>query len=100
MADPDVSARMRRDWNARAREDAGYYVAFGRRDQDDEGFFATGEEVLKGLEWELRRVPPAKMTGWRALEIGCGPGRLLRPISAYFAEIHGACVSDEKIALA
>src|SRR5712691_11132287 len=100
MADPDVSARMRRDWNARAREDAGYYVAFGRRDQDDAGFFATGAEVIKGLEWELRRVPAAQRANWRALEIGCGPGRLMRPMSAHFAEIHGVDVSDEMIALA
>ena len=100
MADPDVSSRMRRDWNARAREDAGYYVAFGRRDQDDEGFFATAAEVIKGLEWELRRVPQAQRANWRALEIGCGPGRLMRPMSAHFAELHGVDVSDDMIALA
>ena len=28
MAGEDVAARMREDWNARAREDAGYYGAF------------------------------------------------------------------------
>jgi len=100
MADPDVSLRMRRDWNARAREDAGYYVAFGRRDQDDEGFFATGAEVIKGLEWELRRVPAAQRSHWRALEIGCGPGRLMRPMSSHFAQIYGVDVSDEMIELA
>jgi SAM-dependent methyltransferase len=100
MPDPDVSARMRRDWNARAREDAGYYVAFGRRDQDDAGFFATGAEVIKGLEWELRRAPKEQRANWRALEIGCGPGRLMRPMSAHFAEIHGVDVSDEMIGLA
>ena len=32
-----------------------FYVAFGRREQDDEEFFATAEEVVHGLEWELRR---------------------------------------------
>ena len=37
MADSEISARMREDWNSRAREDAGYYVAFGRRDQDEAG---------------------------------------------------------------
>jgi ubiquinone/menaquinone biosynthesis C-methylase UbiE len=91
---------MRDDWNARAREDAGYYVAFGRRDQDDAGFFATATEVINGLEWELRRVPLAQRIGWRALEIGCGPGRLMRPMSRHFVEIHGVDVSDEMIALA
>jgi SAM-dependent methyltransferase len=100
MADSEVSAKMRDDWNARAREDAGYYVAFGRRDSDDAAFFATATEVINGLEWELGRVPIEKRGDWRALEIGCGPGRLMRPMSRHFVEIHGVDVSDEMVALA
>ena len=100
MADAEVSSRMREEWNARAREDAGYYVAFGRRDSDDAQFFATATEVITGLEWELRRVPLAQRGDWRALEIGCGPGRLMRPMSRHFVEIHGVDVSDEMITLA
>src|SRR5712692_6195822 len=100
MADSEVSSRMREDWNARAREDAGYYVAFGRRDQEDAEFFATATEVINGLEWELRRVPLAQRGNWRALEIGCGPGRLMRPMSRHFVGIEGVDVSDEMIALA
>jgi len=97
MADSDISSRMREDWNARAREDAGYYVAFGRRDQDDAEFFATATQVVNNLEKELKRVPAKQRTGWKALEIGCGPGRLIRPMSRHFAEIHGIDVSDEMI---
>ncbi len=100
MLDPEVSSWMREDWNARAREDAGYFVAFGRRDSDDAEFFATATEVINGLEWELRRVPLRQRSGWRALEIGCGPGRLMRSMSRHFVEIHGVDVSDEMIALA
>ena len=37
----EVSERMRADWNDRALEDAHYYVAFGGRNQDEEGFLAT-----------------------------------------------------------
>src|SRR6202790_1816991 len=96
----DVSARMRDDWNARAREDAGYYVAFGRRQQSDADFLATATEVINILESELRRVPLPQRSTWKALEIGCGPGRLMRPMSRHFAEIHGVDVSDEMIALA
>ena len=100
MPDPEVSARMREDWNARAREDAGYYVAFGRRDQGDAEFFATATAVVNNLELELRRVPLTERGGWRALEIGCGPGRLMRPMSRHFIQIDGVDVSDEMIALA
>jgi ubiquinone/menaquinone biosynthesis C-methylase UbiE len=96
-----VAEQMRREWNDRAREDAHYYVAFGGRDQEEEGFLATGREVIGAVEWELKRFPPAaNRRAWRALEIGCGPGRLMKPLSRDFGEIHGVDVSDEMIRLA
>jgi SAM-dependent methyltransferase len=92
---------MRADWNKRAREDANYYVAFGRRDQDDSEFFSTADDVVRDLEGELKRLPAEKSSAKRrALEIGCGPGRLMRPMSRHFGEIHGVDVSDEMIAQA
>ncbi len=94
----EVNQRMQQDWNARAQEDAHFYVAFGRRGQDDAEFFETAREVVKGLEWEMRRLPKAiRPRARRALEIGCGPGRLMKPMSRYFGEIHGVDVSDEMI---
>src|SRR5437588_5150478 len=96
MQDLEVLDRMRADWNERAGEDAYYYVAFGRREQDDEEFFSTAQDIVKGLVWDLKRVRGRDA----ALEIGCGPGRLMRPLSRYFTEIHGVDVSDEMIKLA
>ena len=93
MHDRETVEQMRSEWNQRAREDANYYVAFGRREQDDEEFFATGADVVRALEAELKRLTRRK----RALEIGCGPGRLLRPMSGHFDEIHGIDVADEMI---
>jgi SAM-dependent methyltransferase len=93
----NVVEQMRADWNARAAEDANYYVAFGRRDQDEEGFDATGEEIVHGLKWEMRRLPEGNPRARRALEIGCGPGRLLKPMSAFFGEIHGVDISDQMV---
>ena len=91
---------MRADWNARAQEDAYYYVAFGRRSQADDEFDSTAEEVVAGLLHELKRIPTSHPRSRRALEIGCGPGRLLKPMSAYFGEIHGVDVSDAMVARA
>jgi SAM-dependent methyltransferase len=88
---------MRADWNERAREDAHYYVAFGRRDQEDNEFLSTATDVIRDLEGELKRF---RSKPERALEIGCGPGRLMRPMSRHFAEIHGVDISDEMIAQA
>jgi ubiquinone/menaquinone biosynthesis C-methylase UbiE len=85
---------MRADWNERAREDAHYYVAFGRRDQDDSEFLSTAADVIRDLEGELKRFSAKPL---RALEIGCGPGRLMRPMSRHFEEIHGVDISDEMV---
>jgi SAM-dependent methyltransferase len=101
MEDAEVLDRMRADWNDRAREDARYYVAFGRRGQQDEEFFASASDVVRLLEEELKRlprqIPPERR---KALEVGCGPGRLMRPMSRNFGEIHGVDVSDEMVRLA
>jgi SAM-dependent methyltransferase len=95
-----VSDRMRADWNARAREDAYYYVAFGGRGQGEEQFDATVADVLPCLEVELKRFPKsANRRALRALEIGCGPGRLMKPLSCHFGEIHGVDVSEEMVRL-
>lgn len=93
--------QMRSDWNARALEDVRYYVAFGRRGQPDEEFFASATDVVRELEEDLKRLPKeVSPAARRGLEVGCGPGRLLRPMSRNFGEIHGVDVSDEMIRLA
>jgi ubiquinone/menaquinone biosynthesis C-methylase UbiE len=99
--DPNISDRMRADWNQRAREDAYYYVAFGRRDQNEEEFHETAAEVVASVEWEMKHLGPVQNPrALRALEIGCGPGRLMKPLSRNFGEIQGVDVSDEMIGLA
>src|SRR5579864_131881 len=101
MSEPELLDRMRSDWNARAREDVRYYVACGRRGQRDEEFFASASDIVHGLEEELKRLPRDRSPqSRRGLEVGCGPGRLLRPMSRNFGEIHGVDVSDEMIRLA
>ena len=96
MHDPETLERMRSDWNQRAGEDANYYVAFGRREQEDEEFFASGAAVVRALDCELPRLRARHA----ALEIGCGPGRLMLPMSRRFDEVHGVDVSDEMVRLA
>ncbi len=96
----DVNEQMRSDWNRRAREDVHFYVAFGRRSQQEEEFLASAAEVTSSLETEFSRLPPAPPEARSALEIGCGPGRLMRPMSRHFGEIHGVDISDEMIRLA
>jgi SAM-dependent methyltransferase len=96
----DVNEQMRSDWNRRALEDLHFYVAFGRRSQQEEEFLASAAEVTSALEPEFSRLPPASPDRRSALEIGCGPGRLMRPMSKHFGEIHGVDISDEMIRVA
>lgn len=100
MAERDLCEWMREDWNRRAREDARYYVAFGRRGQDDEEFFASGLELAGALARELKRLPGGNPRARRALEIGCGLGRLMLHLAREFGEIHGVDVSDEMVRMA
>jgi SAM-dependent methyltransferase len=88
---------MRADWNRRAAEDAFYHVAFERRRQGSEEFLASGTNTAALFERELIYLPPADQASRSALEVGCGPGRLMRPMSRHFGEIHGIDISDEML---
>ena len=96
----DVSRQMREEWDRRAREDAFFYAGFGRRQQRAEEFLTSAADTIRKIEGELARLPPGSPHSRRALEIGCGPGRLMLQLSRNFGEIHGVDVSGEMIALA
>jgi SAM-dependent methyltransferase len=96
-----VNDRMREDWDRRAREDASYYVAFGRRRQSREEFLSSAGDVLRSLREEYRRFPPGTdFRKFTTLEIGCGPGRLMAALSGEFGQVFGVDVSGEMVALA
>jgi len=83
---------MRADWDRRARENAPFYVCTTAADSP-ESFAASGERdlethVLDGL---------AVSSGWRVLEIGCGVGRLVKPLAARVARVVGVDLSEEMI---
>jgi len=77
--------------------DASYYVAYGRRSQSDAEFLAAATGVVNELEVELGRLKAEERGSWRALEIGCGSGRLMRAMSRHFLEIHGVDVAADAI---
>lgn len=95
----ELLERMRRDWDARARENARHYVATAKDDWTEEEFFRTGEinvadEVLTDMINICQGRDPAAM---RVLEIGCGAGRLTRALSEIFGRVDGVDVSGEMI---
>jgi cyclopropane fatty-acyl-phospholipid synthase-like methyltransferase len=94
--------KMRTDWDARARENAKYYVATGRVDWTDEEFFASGrkaveEQILNDMQNICQNRDPGQM---RVIEIGCGAGRITRALAGVFGEVHGVDVSGEMVSLA
>jgi SAM-dependent methyltransferase len=61
-----------------------------------EEFFRTGEEeiVLLMKKAEHLGLPRTK---WRAIDFGCGVGRLTRALHAYFPECHGVDIADSMV---
>lgn len=71
-----------------------------RRSKSDTAFFATATRVVNQLENELLRAGSLARAGWRALELGCGSGRLLPPLQRHFLELHGVEVAEDLLAQA
>ncbi len=97
-----ILRKMQDDWDARARENARYYVATGNEQWSDKDFFESGqrtvtEEVLTDMINICQGKQPEEM---RVLEIGCGAGRVTRALSTVFGEVHGVDVSGEMVQLA
>lgn len=91
--------KMRADWDARAKENARYYVNTEREEWTDDQFFASGrqtvkEEILTDMINICQGKKPEEM---RVLEIGCGAGRVTRALSEVFGEVWGVDVSGEMI---
>jgi SAM-dependent methyltransferase len=90
---------MERFWDARAREDAFWFVdsrlEYGAPDL--EAFWAGGEEALDRLLGALgARIEPADAV----VDIGCGVGRLTRPLAARAARVVALDVSSEMLTVA
>ncbi len=83
---------MRDFWDARAQEDAYFFVddrqPYGA--PDTESFWADGQSLLDYYAEHLgAHIEP----GDTVVEIGCGIGRLTRPIAARAAHVHALDVS-------
>jgi SAM-dependent methyltransferase len=95
----DQAAAMQRDWDARAVENARYYVQTAQHAWSDDEFFASGElrvseEILDDFGNVCQAKPPGDM---KVLEIGCGAGRVTRALASLFGEVHAVDVSAEML---
>jgi SAM-dependent methyltransferase len=91
----DVAAWMRADWDARARENARFYINTAEHEGLDFALSGCRDafEVVGPLHRELR-------PDMRVLEIGCGVGRMLQFLAVLFDEAHGVDVAPTMVAKA
>jgi SAM-dependent methyltransferase len=84
---------MRERWDLRARTNAFAYIEAAREVRDVEGFFALGEHFAEVL------VDPVLdgVTPGRALDLGCGVGRVARALARRFEEVVAVDVSPEMV---
>lgn len=90
---------MREYWDARAREDPFYFVdnRLRYRHPDRERFWAGGPEGLDEMLDALRMtISPADAI----VEIGCGIGRMTRPLAARGRDVRAVDVSERMLEIA
>ena len=94
--DHDAARSMRAYWDAKAQENAMYYIhsVLDYRDTDVEGFWASGAEAL---EHTLGPFDVSIGPSDRVLEIGCGIGRITRALAGRAEKVTGVDVSQEMV---
>ena len=88
---------IRRDWDARARENPRAYINWPGIANEEGAFFDSGREDYERYVAPFLRAMRFDPRGKAALEIGCGIGRLARWMAADFGEYTGVDVSPEMI---
>lgn len=91
-----VQDQMRQDWDDRARRNALYYIVTDAAESEEQ-FAASGEQSVQTILADIQQDVHAEGT---VLEIGCGVGRMLRPLAQRFAMVYGVDVSAEMISRA
>jgi protein-L-isoaspartate O-methyltransferase len=91
--------KIARDWDARARENARYYVNTAQQFWTDKEFFESGErtvanDILTDMGNVCQGRNPKDMT---ILEVGCGAGRVTRALARLFGKVEAVDVSGEMV---
>jgi len=95
--------KLQRNWDLLGRTDPLWAILFdptkrGNRWRPEE-FFATGRQEVARLFADLDRVGVPVRPG-RALDFGCGAGRLTQALAERFEEVDGVDIAPSMLALA
>jgi SAM-dependent methyltransferase len=89
----NISTKMKADWNRRAKHHAQFWIAT-EDFHDDQKFALSGQQSAQAL---LTTISPYAEQSWTVLDIGCGIGRMLKPLAPHFRHLVGVDVSGEMI---
>ena len=90
----NIAEKMKQDWNHRAQHHARFWIATENY-QTEEAFVQSGEDTAQTLLMTLQGL---HQYSWKALEVGCGIGRVLRPLAPHFHQLVGVDVSSTMVA--
>ena len=94
---------LQRAWNDLAAKDAMWAVLTGpfatQRSWDEDAFFATGLAEIEAVLERVRQTGAALQVR-RALDFGCGPGRLTQALGRHFERVDAVDISQTMIARA
>jgi SAM-dependent methyltransferase len=99
MPHPDQIRNLQDTWDELGRKDPMWAIASSKDHWDEEEFFSTGaaeiEEVIAYVDSLGLDLPRS-----RALDFGCGLGRLTRALGAEFEETVGVDIAPSMVAAA
>ncbi|OLE71232.1 hypothetical protein AUF78_02990 [archaeon 13_1_20CM_2_51_12] len=95
--------QLAQDWEKFAKTDPLWAILINRERRGNkwrlEDFFKTGLDEVNGIMQEVESMN-LKIGHGRALDFGCGVGRLTRALANYFDEVSGVDISESMIRLA
>ncbi len=94
---------LKKSWDKLGATDA-LFAVLTKKDKiggrwDKEEFFLTGRNEV-GTTLQYLKSKKIKIPSGKALDFGCGVGRLTQALAAYFPEVHGVDISESMIKLA
>jgi methylase of polypeptide subunit release factors len=94
-----ISAKMLEDWDARARENARYFIVNSQSEWSESEFYALGQMTLRDdILNDMYNVCQGKEPGeMRVLEICFGAGRVTRALAGQFGSVDAVDVSPEMV---
>ena len=97
---------LRRNWDGLGQVDPLWAILAhperhgGRWQGDEHEFFASGQEAVAEVMAMLERVSLRPASTVRALDFGCGAGRLTQGLAEHFETVDGVDIAHSMIALA